>query len=338
MRSTLALAGVLLLLASPPAPAQTSPGELEVVAQDVEVRTGPGPLFKATGRLRQGERVVAVQDSKAQPGWQAIKPPADSLSWIESKHVKKLEVNPQIATVIGNDVPVRPGSRGTNRPLDVESIKVTPGLLVVIAGLEVSTDGGTWLPIQPPPQDVRYVPAEALRAAPILASVPANVPAASLIAQAKQAVQMNQLERAKQLYQQALDRTPEYLERITCENALESLKRGRPGDPQFASANPGTSGQMTAFSRTTPSAAPGTLSQWSKWGQLRSTGFDKQGQPVYVLETRQGQVLLYVTTQAGFSLRDYVGKTVSLYGPVVYPSNEYVRVQHMTASHVATVP
>jgi hypothetical protein len=341
MRSTLALAGIVLLLASRPGAAQTAPGEMVVLPADVEVRTGPAAKFNATGKLRQGERVVVVPDSKLQPGWQAIKPPADSLSWIEAKHVKKLDENPHIATVIADEVPVRPGVRGTNRPLDVEWIKVKRGLLVVIAGPEAATDNGTWLPIQPPPQDVRYVPAEALGTAPVFATVPNNVPPATLIAQADQAVHLGQFDRAKQLYQQALDRTSDYLERIRCQNALTSMDRPGAGS-QVASGNAGTSGQMTSLYRTNPNNAPSAAlnypAQWSKWGQLRSTKYDQIGQPVFVLETRKGDVLLYVTTQPGFSLRDYIGKTVALYGPMVYPSNENVRVPHMTASHVATVP
>ncbi len=59
----------------------------------------------------------------------------------------------------------------------------------------------------------------------------------------------------------------------------------------------------------------------------------------YALEDRKsGAPLLYVTTSPGFSLQDYIGKTVALYGPVTYRSDETPRMYYMTASHVATLP
>ena len=87
MRSRLALAGMLLLLGSQPVWAQGAPGEMSIAVPEVDVRSGPGPLFNVTGKLRQGERVKVVQDPKAPTGWVAIQPPAGSFSWIEAKRV-----------------------------------------------------------------------------------------------------------------------------------------------------------------------------------------------------------------------------------------------------------
>ena len=50
---------------------------------------------------------------------------------------------------------------------------------------------------------------------------------------------------------------------------------------------------------------------------------------------RQGQRLLYVNCQPGMTLRDYVGRTVALYGPISYRSDDYLRAHLLTATHVA---
>src|SRR5262249_14354547 len=80
---------------------------------------------------------------------------------------------------------------------------------------------------------------------------------------------------------------------------------------------------------------PGSPPQWSVWGVLRKTAFKKNGQDMYVLENRQGQPLLYVASQPGFSLATHVGQTVSLYGGLSYWSDEYMRTYYMTATHIA---
>ena len=54
--------------------------------------------------------------------------------------------------------------------------------------------------------------------------------------------------------------------------------------------------------------------QWSQVGVLRRAIADKDGQPTYVLEDAKGRVLIYATCLPGMTLRDYVGRTVALYG------------------------
>src|SRR5262249_25608754 len=147
----------------------------------------------------------------------------------------------------------------------------------------------------------------------------ANLTPAAIITQADQAFQAGQIEQAKLLYRQAFDRSTDYQQRIYCQNRLTSLNAGQPASAQWSAGNAPLNGQTTALYRPNPNTQP-TLSsqqpQWSVWGQLRQTAFQKDAQPMYVLENRQGTPLLYITTQPGFSLRDYIGKTVSLFGPV----------------------
>jgi hypothetical protein len=78
-------------------------------------------------------------------------------------------------------------------------------------------------------------------------------------------------------------------------------------------------------------------SQWSVYGQLRRTAFQKDGQPMYVLENKQGQALLYITTLPGFTLSPYVGKTLSIYGSI-NRSDDYKSRFYMTATSVSVLP
>lgn len=75
--------------------------------------------------------------------------------------------------------------------------------------------------------------------------------------------------------------------------------------------------------------------QWSVWGTLRKSPFRKDGQPIFVLEDTQGTALLYATAEPGTELNRYVGRTVSLYGSIRYWSDDSMRTNLMTASHVA---
>src|SRR5262245_11890568 len=269
MRFRLALAGILMLLGSRPALAQSAPGqgkggEMTIAVPEVDAHSGPGLAFNITNRLRQGDRVVVVHDAKTQPGWVAIKAPPGSFSWIEAKHLLRRPDN-QIAAVIGDaPVPVRPGSALTTKAPDCESTSVKPGTLVVVVGREVQTDAGVWLPIEPPPQDVRYILQEALRSVPAVATFPnpppappvANTTTTALIAQADQAYAAGQIEQAKLLYRQAFDRATEYKDRVYCQNRLTSLNSTPSAGGPWTAGN--LSGQPTGqpTSLTRPNAAP----------------------------------------------------------------------------------
>src|SRR5258708_5309960 len=115
---------VLLLTASlslaQTAQAQTLPAEMVVTLPQVEVRSGPTTKYQATSVLKQGDRVLVLRQSKDQPGWLAIQPPAGSFSWINAKYVKL--VNPRTGYVDIDDAPapVLPGSAVVNKAPDVE--------------------------------------------------------------------------------------------------------------------------------------------------------------------------------------------------------------------------
>src|SRR5436190_15812659 len=124
MRSSLLM---LALIALPRmAAAQTLPAEMTVTVSEVEVRSGPTKEYYPTGKLRFGDRVLVVRESKDQPGWLAVRPPHGSFSWINARFVKETRGDPHTGYVEteGNvAVAVRPGSSITNRAPDVETVK-----------------------------------------------------------------------------------------------------------------------------------------------------------------------------------------------------------------------
>ncbi len=90
--------------------------------------------------------------------------------------------------------------------------------------------------------------------------------------------------------------------------------------------------QLASLSQPVP-AQPKLISppMWSPAGILQR-GADKDGQPTYYIKDARNSVLMYVVCQPGFTLRDYVGKTVALYGPTSYQSED--RKTYMTATHL----
>lgn len=304
-----------LALATSPAPAQTSPAELTILVPEVEARSGPSKEFYPTIKLRQGEKVQVVNETKEQPGWVAIKPPAGSFSWINSRFVQQ-RPDGRMATVISDvPVPVMPGSSLTNQPPNVEQIKVERGTIVTILDQPMHSSTGIWLPIKPTAKEVRYIPAEAVKSSSPTVTV-TNAPAAQTVSGVRQ--------------------TP--ASTIPGQPPVTAVPNGGGWQPagQAPAAKPGST--TTLYGTTPPAHNPLPLAnppQWSVWGTLRKAAFKKNGLDVFVLENSRGQPLLYATAQPGFSLHSYVGRTVSLYGGVTYWSDEYIRTYCMTATHVA---
>jgi hypothetical protein len=122
-------------------------------------------------------------------------------------------------------------------------------------------------------------------------------------------------------------------------SAPPAWNKASPAQPTALPGHPGTTDiKPASTSLSSPAtAAPATNypAEWSSYGILRTTTFQKDGQPMYVLVTQQGQPILYVTSRAGTSLAGFVNRTVSLYGPRVYRPDDYIRTPWMVASHVA---
>src|SRR5438094_2103418 len=124
---------------------------------NADVRSGPSdaPLHYATNRLRQGERVEVV--GKEENGWLPIKPPSGSVSWINKRFLRQLGRNTW-SVESEADVQVLYGSEVRKEMPIAISARLQRGALVESVGeAYIPPDGGIWLPIKPPPSEVRYI-------------------------------------------------------------------------------------------------------------------------------------------------------------------------------------
>jgi hypothetical protein len=277
--------------------------ESSIAVSKVEVRSGPSATFYATGELRQGDKVVIIREAQGQPGWLEIRPPAGSFDWVNAKNVKQINAYEAVALMEVH------GLVGSGLVSTKPSVETKPafsqGYVFWISERPMLVDGETWLPVKPHLAETRYIPADAIRA----------ITAASPTAPTNWAIGGS---------------------------AGSPPTSTIPGHPSTGSP---ANGKTTSYSPSPQSQAGGSLppattypAQWSTYGILRATTFTKDGQPVYALVDRQERNQLYVTTKPGTSLKSYVNQTVSLYGPLVYRPDDYIRTPYMIASHVAVPP
>jgi hypothetical protein len=280
---------------------------MTISAPEVVVRSGPTEKCYATGKLHYGDPVWVQHESKEQPGWLAITPPPGSFSWINAKQVK--QVNAYTAYVDAEDggAVVLPGSSVSSEPPNQKSVKIPNGSQVLIVGNAITSEGNNWLPIQAWINEVRFIPGEAVQTRqPAATTVASNPPGAP--------------------------------------GRLASLAQG-PWVPSQAPGHPAQMAQTTSWAAGQSALSPQSTAasqnvayppQWSQVGVLRRA-FETGGQPTYALEDYhvKGRVLMYVTCAPGTTLRDYVGRTVALYGSISYRSDDFLRTHVMTASHVA---
>lgn len=372
MRTSRLLAGMALALAvATSARGQQTPYETTIALPEVEVRSGPSTQFYPTAKLRQGAAVRVLEEKD---GWLAIAPPSGSFSWINGRLIDR---SGRTAVVV-TEAPVRVGSSVSNQPPTVEQVKAPRGAQVVILG-EAHTppddpNSGMWWPIQPPPQEVRYIPKDAVKTmAPVETMVaaspgstqaekawpaPGGVPPASgsLLDQAKQAEASGNVQKAIELYTQVYRQNIDANHSLAMDalNRVHFLQNGyRPSVP--AGYQPGVPSEATTgqAARLAPAPAvpaqpvsntqvgypnrpaPAPVVQPSGPGRLRRAGFFVDGKQAYVLENSQGRPLLYVTAQAGLNLEPYVNRTVELFGPVIYHGE--LRTNYMTAAQVNLV-
>jgi hypothetical protein len=258
--------------------AQTNEATITV---PVEVRSGPSDKFYPTSKLLPGDKVQIVDDKqvpwlagKMPPsGWLAIKPPRDSFSWINQRFLNTTSPASPVGQVLGDDVPVRTGSTLYNGRPYVEWVKLQRGAQVIIVGKKEddAIDNSVWIPIAPAPQEVRFIPADAVKGtmpvqtvssappptpplapgAPIPASPSAPIapgPEEPLWVQAKKAEQEGRLDDAKRLYQQLADQTANHDLRLNCLNQIHFINQGKSGGiPPVQPSSP------------TPAGAPGRV-------------------------------------------------------------------------------
>lgn len=290
MRAISLFSGLALVIGSAAgARGQTTPFDATIAIPEVQVHSGPSEKFYPTGKLRQGSPVHVIKEEN---GWLAITPPAGSFSWI-SGLVMDVDRNRRTGVVHADGVPVRVGSTMIDQEPTVEQVKLSRGTQVVILG---SPKDGKWWPIEPPPQEVRYIPKDAVRTAPAVESVsnqpvsdpskasgwtnpgPASLPT---IQQAEQAKKAGHTAEAIRLYEQAgreLINTNHDLATY-CQNQAHFLRQGnvgsvppgyQPGIPPHATT--GADPRIAPIPNYTPGTpAPGQLAS-----QQQAAGYSPQ--------------------------------------------------------------
>jgi uncharacterized protein YgiM (DUF1202 family) len=221
----------LLLGAALGAHAQAVRQERTITVPEVDVRSGASLKFYPTNKLRQGDRVRVVDEKEG--GWLAIEPPVGSYSWINTRFIDR-QPNAHTAVIKVPDAEVLVGSALIPNEPSVESGKLPIGALVVIIDERTATkNDGTWLPIQPPPQEVRYIPVTAVANVPAVqqmsstvASPTAPSPASAdpLLTQAEQAERAGNLAGAKALYLQLSSQTQDQNLRLLCYNRAQAIQ------------------------------------------------------------------------------------------------------------------
>ncbi len=162
------LGGLMLLVLgqTTPTPAPIPIYHAVVMTEGAEVRCqhGISTHVYVTNHLSRNDTVQVVKEMG--DGWLAILPPRGSFSWINKREVinpfpnqphnwvVKADRQTRVPVFVGSDL--TPGTRGT-----VVGTHVPPGYQTPVAfnRLEVSDQEGTWLPIDPPSGEVRYVQA-----------------------------------------------------------------------------------------------------------------------------------------------------------------------------------
>jgi hypothetical protein len=170
----LTLTLTLALALAPAAPAQPPPDIRYVTHDKAEVRCGPStdPQLYPTNVLSRGDAVEVVEQRP--DGWLAIRPPRNSFSWINTRFLQHIVPN-QPNWVVALErvrVPVLVGSEVNNSRPTVVGARVERGTQVRSIGPTQADEEGTWMPIEPPPGEVRYIRAEVVAKTP-----PAPAPA-----------------------------------------------------------------------------------------------------------------------------------------------------------------
>lgn len=174
MRTQLLIAAAMLLAGAIVVRAadRKFPYEAIVNVEDGEyVRSGPGPKYYPTDRLRKGDRVMVHRHDPG--GWCMIAPPAGSFSWVRAEHIHK---NPNgTGTLKTSGVVVHIGS--TINPDDFNTVQanLSQGDAVEILGEKTFTfeDGSRLMyKISPVKREWRWIARKSIDATDSINSEP----------------------------------------------------------------------------------------------------------------------------------------------------------------------
>lgn len=178
MRSILvaALVSMLLFSAGPcadfaAAQEKQFPYEAIVEVDGEYVRSGPGPTFYPTDKLKRGDKVMVHRHDPG--GWCMVTPPPGSFSWIRAEHVQKSGEDRGVLKA--NNVVVHIGSNINPEEFTTIQANLSKGDAVQILGEQnFPFDGGQKLmyKISPVKREWRWIPRKALAASNAIRSEP----------------------------------------------------------------------------------------------------------------------------------------------------------------------
>jgi uncharacterized protein YraI len=164
-----ALTGTSLLAqTSAPAPAAATGQTANIVAQNVNVRSGPGQAYYSCLVISSPATVQVVGETS---GWLKIVPPQGAFSLVSKKYVK---AEGSTGAITGTNVMVRAGSDLAPNRMDQMQTRLNVGDKVTVLG-----ELGDYYKIAPPPGAYLYVSAEFVKGAggTELAAAPTSMPA-----------------------------------------------------------------------------------------------------------------------------------------------------------------
>jgi SH3-like domain-containing protein len=149
-----------------------------VNVDSAEVRSGPSEKdqFYPTNQLKRGQPVEVVAEEPG--GWLAIKPPEGSFSYINTRFLRHMysDMPNHVVTLDGVKVPVFIGSAIVNKRPTIVGARLDPGAQVVSRGQPLADDEGTWMPIESPATERRYIRASAVAKSNTPTEVSRNAP------------------------------------------------------------------------------------------------------------------------------------------------------------------
>jgi hypothetical protein len=126
-----------------------------VNAADVYLRSGPGENYYPVAKLDRGQQVEVYRHDPG--GWYAVRPPADSFSWVAAEFIEPRQGN--LGIVTGDRVVARVGSSFSDTR-DVIQVRLERGEEVEILEAHEFNSGPaaqTWYKISPPAGEFRWL-------------------------------------------------------------------------------------------------------------------------------------------------------------------------------------
>ncbi len=337
--------------------AANAPRELQIKVTQTSVHSGPSIQYPITGTLRKNAWVKIRSGQSLNSAFVQIDPPQGSISWIPKAVVTKLGMpsnNRQAFMITGeiNDGPVTicPGGPSiSDGPLMVnlgaegkfEARRGTQGFIIGNA-VKPAWDDRQWYPILPLPGESRYIPREAIEDQPAGAIAGARPPSSgsaavapidtkALFAQAQQADQAGNIDKAIELYERVAreaslnndglanycaTRVYELRRKARTTGTLASRSNSRTSQSSPSAPEPPIQGKGSPASSQSSARPSNTNLRSTGAGYLRRTDFRVDNRATYALLDQSRRVLFYVTAEPGISLEPYVEHWVDLTGIV----------------------